>query len=355
MVEEAIESFVEAQGLWGAIFVLAAGTIVLTGAVEKLISYLTRASLGLGVSLFALAIVFTGLEFDDTVLALVLASGELEGAALGTALGTALAIMGVTLALAAIVKPFPVDLPTDYLALFALSPLLLIPFVLIGTLTLVHGIVLIGMFATMFGYLVYREYQRDVPVFRGSELGETIRADGGVPLPSSISRIPEDRLVGDHSAAGWLWLTLALVALVGVVFGAILLEAGSEVIVEELAIEETVFGATVLTVILTFEDILLTLEPVRRGIPEIGVGNVIGSVIFSVTANIGVIMLIGDLEISRSVLTFHLPAVILVTALAAYFFYEGRLERRHGYLLGGLYVAYWIVAIFVFGGVPISG
>lgn len=355
MVEEAIESFVEARGLWGAVVVLAIGVIALTVAVEKLISYLTRAAFGLEASLFALAIVFTGLEFDDTVLALVLASGELEGAALGTALGTALAIMGVTLALAAIVRPFPVDLPTDYLALFALSPPLLIPFVLVGTLTLVHGIALIGAFTAMFGYLIYREYQRDAPVFRSSELGESVRADGGAPLPTSVSRIPEDRLVGDRFAAGWLWLVLAVVALAGVVFGAVLLEAGSEVVVEELAIEETVFGATVLTVILTFEDVLLTLEPVRRGVPEIGVGNVIGSVLFSVTANIGVIMLVGDLAISRSVLTFHLPALIVVTALAAYFFYEGRLERRHGYLLGGLYVAYWVVAIFVFGGVPISG
>jgi len=42
-----------------------------------------------------------------------------------------------------------------------------------------------------------------------------------------------------------------------------------------------------------------------------------------VTGNVGVIMLLSDLEISRSVLTFHLPTVIVVTALAAYFLYRG--------------------------------
>ncbi|MFC7156745.1 sodium:calcium antiporter [Halomarina halobia] len=355
MVEEAIESFVSAQGLSGAIIVLAVGAIVLTVAVEKLISYLTRAALGLNVSLFALAIVFTGFEFDDTILALVLSAGDLEGVALGTALGTALAIVGVTLALTAIVRPFPVELPADYLALFALSPFLLVPFVLLETLTFVHGVVLVGLFVAMFGYLIYREYQRDRPVFRDSEIGKTLRADGGVRVSRSVSPILEDRLVGDRPAAGWLWLALAVVALAGVVFGAMLLEAGSEVVVEDLAIEETVFGATVLTVILTFEDVLLTLEPVRRGIPEIGVGNVIGSVLFSVTGNVGIIMLISDLEISRSVLTFHLPAVIVVTALAAYFLHRGRLKRWHGYLLGGFYVVYWLVAIFVISEVPISG
>jgi len=50
-----------------------------------------------------------------------------------------------------------------------------------------------------------------------------------------------------------------------------------------------------------------------------------------VTGNVGVIMLLSDLEISRSVLTFHLPTVIVVTALAAYFLYKGKLKRWHGF------------------------
>ncbi|QLK27792.2 sodium:proton exchanger [Natrinema zhouii] len=354
-LEGAIEGFVGAQGLLGAVLVLVAGGLLLTVCVEKLISYLTRAALKLKISLFALAILFTGFEFDDTILALVLSAGDLEGAALGTALGTGLAIIGVTLALAAIIRPFPVDLPSDYIALFALAPLLLIPFVLLGTLTFVHGLLLLGAFVLMFGYIIAREYQRDTPVFRNTELGEEIQADGGVALPTEFSEISEDRLVGGRSASGWIWLSLSVLALIGIVFASMLLEAGSEVVIDGFGLEETVFGATILTVILTFEDVMLTIEPVRRGVPEIGVGNVIGSVLFSVTGNVGVIMLLSDLEISRSVLTFHLPTVVVVTALAAYFLYEGELKRWHGFLLGGFYVAYWLIAIVVFGGVPISG
>ena len=354
-IEGRIEGAVEAQGLLGALAVLAFGAVLLTACVEKLIDYLTRAALGLKVSLFALAIVFTGFEFDDTILALVLSAGDLEAAALGTALGTGLAIVGITLALAAIVRPFPVDLPPDYVVLFGLAPLLLVPFVLAGTLTFVHGLLLLGAFAAIFGYIIVREYRRDVPVFLNSELGREIRADGGFALPSSVSGIPEDRLVGDRPAAGWIWLSFAVLALVGIVFASMLLEAGSEVVVDGFGIEETVFGATVLTVVLTFEDVMLTIEPVRRGIPEIGVGNVIGSVLFSMTGNVGVIMLLSELNVANSVLTFHLPAVILVTALAAYFLYTRELKRWHGLLLGGLYVGYWVVALVVFGGVPLGG
>ncbi|WP_135829791.1 sodium:calcium antiporter [Halorussus halobius] len=368
-VEGALEGFVEGQGLLGAVLVLVAGALLLTACAEKLISYLTRAALGLKVSLFSLAILFTGFEFDDTVLAVVLSAGDLEGAALGTALGTGLAIIGVTLALAAVVRPFPVDLPTDYVALFALGPLILVPFVLVGTLTAVHGLALIGFFALTFGYVLVRERRRDVPVFRNTELGKRLRSDGGAVVggdstaretdggtaSAPVADIPEDRVVAGRPASGWLWLVLAVLALVGVVVASMLLEAGSEVVVEGFGVDGTVFGATVLTLILTFEDVMLTLEPVRRGVPEIGVGNVVGSVLFSVTGNVGVITLLSDLEISNSVLTFHLPAVVVVTALAAYFFYEGRVKRWHGLLLGGLYVAYWVVALVIFGGVPLGG
>jgi len=353
-IEGAISGFVEAQGTIGAVIVLLGGIALLTACTEKLISYLARASLNMRVSLFALAIVFTGFEFDDTILALVLSGGGLEEAALGTALGTGLAITGVTLALAAIVRPFPVDLPNDYIAIFALAPVVLVPFVLIGTLTLIHGLILTAFFVFAFAYFIVRERQREIPVFRDTELGRDLQPDGGMARPDALEEIPEERILGNLANSGFVWLGLSVVALAGIVFAAMLLEGGSEVVIEGFGISETVFGATFLTLILTFEDIMLTLEPVRRGFPEIGVGNVIGSVLFSVTGNIGVIMFLSEVTISPTVLTFHLPAMIVMTALAAYFFYTKEMKQWHGMLLGGLYVAYWVIALVMFSGVPVG-
>ncbi|WP_049921542.1 sodium:calcium antiporter [Halopiger djelfimassiliensis] len=363
MVEALIEAFVEDRGMWLAYVLLLVGAVVLTYSVEKLISYLTRAALGLGVSIFGLAIVFTGFEFDDTAVALVFGAGGLEQVALGTALGTALAITGITLAAAAVYKPFPVEIPRDYLLLLVVSPLGLLPFVFVGTLTFGHGLALTAVFVGLFGYIISREFRRDVPVFRDSEIAARIEADGGVPIDelsigdvdnrAVLEDIPEDAFVAGRAYEGALWIGLSLVALLGLVAGSILLETSSAVIAETWGIEHTVFGATILTIVLTFENLLLTLEPVRRGVPEIGIGHVIGSVIFSVTANVGVIAFVADVVVPRDVLVFHLPAVILLTAVAAYAISTGRLRRRHGYALAGLYVGYWLVAILVFGGVPI--
>jgi cation:H+ antiporter len=55
------------------------------------------------------------------------------------------------------------------------------------------------------------------------------------------------------------------------------------------------------------------------------------------------------------VLYFHLPALLIVTALGAYAVATGRVRRRHGIALGVLYVVYWAIALGVFGNVPIAG
>lgn len=363
-IEGQVEGAIEGYGLLGAVFVLLLGGLILIAFVEKLISYISRAATGLGISVFSLAIVFTGFEFDDTILALVFASGGMEEVALGTALGTALAILGITLAVAAIARPFSVSIPRDYLALLFVSPLVLVPLVVLGTLTTIHGLFLIALFFVFLGYIIWMEARRDVPVFRETDLlsedgteadDPSVEADGGVTPADRLEPIPEDRFVGELSVAKFVWLGLAVLSLIGIVAGSILIETGSEVVIEESGIEETIYGATIITLLLTFENVLLTLEPVRRGIPEIGIGHVIGSVVFSVTANIGFILLIADLSIGSTVLLFHMPALLISTALGAYFISTGTLKRWHGYVIGGLYVAYWLVALFVFGGVPISG
>ena len=114
------------------------------------------------------------------------------------------------------------------------------------------------------------------------------------------------------------------------------------------------FGATVVTVVLTLEDVFVTVEAFRKGVPEVGVGNVIGSVVFSVTGKLGITLLAGDIVIGPDVLTWHLPALIAMTSLAAYLLSTGRLKRRHGLLLLALYAAYWVISLLAFGGAPVD-
>ena len=53
-------------------------------------------------------------------------------------------------------------------------------------------------------------------------------------------------------------------------------------------------------------------------------------------------------------LDWHLPVLIVMTALSAYFIHTGRLRRWHGFVLLALYVAYWVVSFTVFGEAPVE-
>ena len=150
---------------------------------------------------------------------------------------------------------------------------------------------------------------------------------------------------------------MAVLALAGIVIGAATVSTGTEGILEEYGLEGTVFGATIITAVLTIEDLFLTVEPIRRGVPEIGVGNVIGSLVFTVTGKLGIIVIAGgSITVASNVLKWHLPALVAITAVAAYFLLHRGRAASDGTvtLLLGLYVAYWVISYIVYGGAPVE-
>lgn len=358
-----------------SVIVFAAGAAVLIYSAEKLITYLVGAARGLAISLFLLAILFTGIEFDDLLFGVVLNLEGLEDVALGVIFGTVISMSGLVLALAAIIAPNKIEIPKDYIAIFALSPLILVIPALVGELNVLLSIVFVLLFVVFVGYVAYREARRPVPTFRSAEVLERMEEDevatvaaggggtGGTPPASGgaggnagdLYDTGELSLVPSNRRPGWQLLLLAVVALIGLVVGAWAMSEGTEGILDNFAISGTVFGATIATLVLSLEDIFLTVEPSRKGAPAIGVGNVIGSVVFSVTAKLGIIVLAGGaIVIGTEVFSWHLPALVVINGFAAYALYTGYLRRWHGVALLVGYIAYWVISFSVFGLVPVD-
>jgi cation:H+ antiporter len=346
-----------------SVLVFAAGAALLIYSAEKLIAYLVGAARGLAISLFLLAILFTGIEFDDLTFGVVLNLDGLQDVALGVVFGTVISLTGLVLAVAAIVAPRRVEVPKDYIALFAVAPLVLVVPALLGGLGTVSGIVLIGLFVLCVAYIAYREARRAVPTFRSAEVLEAVESPelvgaGAGRAGSGPGALYETGDLGRAKATqrpGWVLLLLALLALAGLVLGAWAMTEGTEGILDDFAIGGTVFGATIATLVLSLEDIFLTVEPFRRGAPAIGVGNIIGSVVFSVTAKIGIIALVGGtLLITPEIFSWHLPALVVINGFAAYALFTGHLRRWHGVVLLVGYIAYWVISFSAFGLVPID-
>jgi cation:H+ antiporter len=337
-----------------SILIFAAGAALLIYSAEKLITYLVGAARGLAISVFLLAVIFTGIEFDDLVFGVALNLEGMEDVALGVVFGTVISMVGVVLALAALLVPCRVQVPRDYLVIFAASPLVLVALAFVGEIGTAVAILLIALFVAFVAYVAVRERSRSVPVFRDSEVLERAGNGGsGGTLSDDISRTGDMTITSKRHLPGWALLGLAVLSLIGLVIGAWVMAEGTEGILEDFGIAGTVFGATIATLVLTLEDIFLTVEPARRGAPLIGVGNVIGSVVFSVTAKLGIIVLAGgEIEVSEDVFVWHLPALVLLIGFSTYALWTGRLRRWHGVVLLVAYVLYWIVSFVVFGVVP---
>lgn len=336
------------------IFVFVSGAALLIFSADRLVNYLVGAASRLLVPVFLLAVIFTGIEFDDVALGVALNLEDLQGVALGLVYGTAVSFSGIILALAVIIKPTKVTVAREYLLIFAAAPVMMIVFTLTSPIGDVDSVVLLALFVVFIGYIAARERRRTTPTFQNTEVyEELIRADAGAirgggdaeDMPfAEVRRFP-----------GWANLGLAVLALAGLIVGAQTTSIGTEGILETYGIDGTVFGATITTIVLAIEDIVLTVQPFRKGVPAIGIGNVIGSLVFSVTGKLGIIVIAGgSIVVGSGVVALHLPALILVTGTAAYFLSTGSLRRWHGYVLLALYVLYWVVSFVGFQTIPVE-
>ena len=350
-----------------SIFIFISGATLLVYSAERLISALVGVSRGLLIPVFLLAIVFTGIEFDDIVLGVALNLEDEESVALGLVLGTAVSFTGVVLALGAILTPTRFEIPRDYIVIFAASPLIMVVFALREEVTTVDAVVLLVLFAAFVGYIAFRELRRETATFRNLEVVEELEEeeeeeeeeeddDDEPSEPARAEAISSMSLFnGRGRFSGWLNLGIAVVSLCGIIIGAATVSEGSEQILDRYGIEGTVFGATIVTAVLSIEDLFLTVRPIQKGVPEIGIGNVIGSLVFSVTGKLGIVVLAGGaITFGSSVLEWHLPVLVGMTALAAYFLSTGQLKRWHGYVLLALYVSYWILSFIIYGGAPVA-
>jgi cation:H+ antiporter len=342
-----------------SIFIFISGATLLVYSAERLIGSLVGASRGLRISVFLLAIIFTGIELDDIVLGVALNLEDEQEVALGLVLGTAVSFTGIVLALGAIVAPTRFQIPREFIVVFAAAPLVMVVFALQEQVTVAGAVVLLGLFVAWIAYVTHRELWRETATFRNLEIIEEVIELHEHDRPPDPEHAPAGSTIGlfdrEGRFSGWLNLGFAVLALGGIIIGAATVSTGTDQILDRYGIEGTVFGATVVTAVLSIEDLFLTVQPIRKGVPEIGIGNVIGSLVFSVTGKLGIVVLGGGtIAIGSNVLRWHLPVLIGMTALAAYFLSTGQLKRWHGYVLLTLYVAYWIVSFVVYGGAPVE-
>ena len=139
---------------------------------------------------------------------------------------------------------------------------------------------------------------------------------------------------------------ILIISLVGIVFGAEFLVAGSVSVARRYKVSDFVIGAAIVGIGTSMPELVVSFFGALKGNADVAIGNVVGSNIFNVLGILGLTAICFPIAIDRKNMTFEIPLCIgvsvLLTLLALNFFNgtPATIGRVDGIILLLLFVGY---------------
>ena len=139
---------------------------------------------------------------------------------------------------------------------------------------------------------------------------------------------------------------ILIISLVGIVFGAEFLVAGSVSVARRYKVSDFVIGAAIVGIGTSMPELVVSFFGALKGNADVAIGNVVGSNIFNVLGILGLTAICFPIAIDRKNMTFEIPFCIgvsvILTLLALNFFNStpATIGRVDGIILLLLFVGY---------------
>lgn len=313
--------------VWALLFFAGVGLIV-WGA-ETFAEHLGTASVRLGVSAFALALLLAGAEPEELATVVVAALRGSPGIALGDVIGANVAICLVALGVGAAIAPLPFRRSVLRYAVLGLPLGAIAAWVAWdGIVTRLEGAVLVALYIAYVALIWIVE--RHPP-----DLGE-------------VHELQEAEEAADKGIRTRIGRELALV-----VAGVIAMAGGATLLVEAVQrisgeeATQTVLGLTLVGFATAFELVVLAWSAARRGASEAVVAGVVGSFAYNATMTLGAGALARPLRIVDAA-ALRTPWLMMIGALGLVVLLalpKGRLGRPAAVVLLLAYLLFVLVVI----------
>ncbi len=300
---------------------LAVSAVLLVAGAELFTENAGAAARRLGISVFGAAFLLAGAEPEEMITAVIASGRHRPGLATGDSIGANLTMLTLVVGLAAVARPLPFGGRVRGYAIWsALAGGLAALAVAGGIVGRWEGGVLLAAYLAGVALLWLRE--RKPPV-----IGEIAGAgDEGDSRPAVLGLALALGGVALMAAGGWLAV------------------GGAERVVRALGLTDSAVGLTLLALATTAELFALAWAAMRRGVSEIAVAGVVGSVAYNATATLGVAALVRPLAagglLAPAIAAAALPLALLSVTR------NGRLNRQAGLVLVVGYGA-WVTAVLV--------
>ena len=139
---------------------------------------------------------------------------------------------------------------------------------------------------------------------------------------------------------------ILIISVVGIVFGAEFLVAGSVSVARRYKVSDFVIGAAIVGIGTSMPELVVSFFGALKGNADVAIGNVVGSNIFNVLGILGLTAICFPIAIDRKNMTFEIPfciAVSVLLTLLALNFFDGTpsmISRIDGLILILLFVGY---------------
>ncbi len=252
------------------------------------------------------------------------------GLALGNGVGSIIADTGLILGLSCILAPIPVNRfilnRTGWVQVGAATLLVIISIYALASTAgepVLHrsvGIFFLILLA-VYMYMTYRWSRQD---------------------PASIEENQSDEKIANTGTclgmvAGGLFLIIA---------GARLLVPGAAQIALRIGVPDDVIAATMVALGTSLPELMTALASIRKGHPEIMVGNIVGADVLNCLFVIGAASAVRPLSIPPNFFAFHFPAMLIILYSFRTFIFMnkgGWFKKWQGVWLLGVYVIYIVL------------
>lgn len=289
---------------------------------EKLVEGTVATSITMGVSAFIISVIFIGFDPENLALGAVANWEGAFGIALGTIFGAAMVAIALAFGITALIVPMEFEeTPMEILIIPVVSVMLVSALSVDGVLSRPDGLILLTSFVLAIFWLIIQS-GRGVDIKAEGEVAEVLEKEEPIPRGKAIA--------------------LLFFSLVAIIAGSELLVRGSEDIIGTLGLSETVFGMTILALLVSLEELARELPAALKGRADISYGNVAGSILAFFLFNTGILALIQPIPVSLDVLRFHIPVCILTVLFITYRMHRKKLNRASGAVLVMVYAIFFI-------------
>lgn len=294
-------------------------------------------------------------EFGSALIASLSGNAEMGvGVVIGSNIWNVAGILGITATVTGIVQADKKSINRDGL-MAILTGVILIVFMIYGFLTGEFHISGIGSIIMILVYLYYmrvliRDQQDDIEAIENSK--EKI-AEKKEIIKEKTKDIPEfeEAIQKKKSSIKKKSIFFVISGIIGLAIGCELMIMSADSLATTFGIPKAIMGLFTLSIGTSIPELVVTLSSAMKGLHDLSMGTVFGSVTFNILIGIGVPALLVAIPIEPLSLYFDAPIMIAVSAVTLLMMKINgmKLNRYLGILLIGIYVLYAFLRIVVLG------